>query len=121
MASAVLDLAEPFALDGPGEDHRRLRGAPRARERLVHLFDVVPVVLWGTHRVLPAGGQKARRFRTPIAMVVGETIPVGPGANPRETTDRIMAAMILARHDTVHGPTAFHPPRGCRRRRSRAR
>jgi 1-acyl-sn-glycerol-3-phosphate acyltransferase len=58
--------------------------------------DVVPVGLWGTHRVIPAGGQKAKRFRTPIAMVVGETIPVGPGANPRETTDRIMAGICAA-------------------------
>jgi hypothetical protein len=29
-------------------------------------------------------------------MVVGETVPVGPGANPRETTDRIMAAVCAA-------------------------
>ncbi len=26
-------------------------------------------------------------------MVVGETVPVGPAANPRETTDRIMGAI----------------------------
>jgi 1-acyl-sn-glycerol-3-phosphate acyltransferase len=58
--------------------------------------DVVPVGLWGTHRVIPPGGQKAQRFRTPIAMVVGETIPVAPGANPRETTDRIMTGICAA-------------------------
>jgi 1-acyl-sn-glycerol-3-phosphate acyltransferase len=58
--------------------------------------DVIPVGLWGTHRVIPAGGQKAQRFRTPIAMVVGETIPVGTDANPREATDRIMAGICAA-------------------------
>ena len=58
--------------------------------------DVVPVGLWGTHRVIPAGGQKSKRFRTPITMVVGEAIPVGPAANPRETTDRIMAGICAA-------------------------
>jgi 1-acyl-sn-glycerol-3-phosphate acyltransferase len=58
--------------------------------------DVLPVGLWGTHRVIPAGGQKAKRFRTPIAMVVGEPIPVGSAANPRETTDRIMAGICTA-------------------------
>ncbi|HEV7535588.1 MAG TPA: lysophospholipid acyltransferase family protein, partial [Acidimicrobiia bacterium] len=58
--------------------------------------DVVPVGLWGTHRVIPPKGRKAERFRTPIAMVVGETVPVGSGANPREATDRIMAGICDA-------------------------
>ncbi|HYT40258.1 MAG TPA: lysophospholipid acyltransferase family protein, partial [Acidimicrobiia bacterium] len=40
--------------------------------------DVVPVGLWGTHRVIPPKGRKAQRFRIPIAVLVGETIPVGP-------------------------------------------
>jgi 1-acyl-sn-glycerol-3-phosphate acyltransferase len=58
--------------------------------------DVVPVGVWGTQRVLPPKGRKARRFRTPIAVVVGDTVPVGPAANPRETTDRIMAGVCDA-------------------------
>ena len=58
--------------------------------------DVVPVAVWGTHRVIPPRGRKAKRFRTPVVMVVGETVPVGPGANPRETTDRIMAGICDA-------------------------
>ena len=58
--------------------------------------DVVPVGLWGTHRVMPPGGRKAQRFRTPIVMVVGETVPVGPAANPRQATDRIMAGICAA-------------------------
>jgi 1-acyl-sn-glycerol-3-phosphate acyltransferase len=58
--------------------------------------DVVPVGLWGTHRVIPAKGRKAKRFRTPVVMVVGETVAVGPASNPRETTDRIMAGICAA-------------------------
>ena len=58
--------------------------------------DVVPVGLWGTHRVIPPGDEKPERWRTPIAVVVGEAIPVGPDANPRETTDRIMAGICAA-------------------------
>lgn len=58
--------------------------------------DVVPVGLWGTHRVLPANGQSRKLFRTPVVVVAGEPVPVGPDANPRETTDRIMAGICAA-------------------------
>ncbi|MCA1844018.1 MAG: 1-acyl-sn-glycerol-3-phosphate acyltransferase [Actinobacteria bacterium] len=58
--------------------------------------DVVPVGLWGTHRVIPPGGQAPKRFRTPITVVVGEAIAVGVDANPRESTDRIMAGICAA-------------------------
>lgn len=58
--------------------------------------DVVTVGLWGTQRVIPPKGRKAKRLRTPITVVVGETVPVGPTANPRETTDRIMAGICAA-------------------------
>lgn len=58
--------------------------------------DVVPVGLWGTHRILPASGRKPRPFRTPIVVVVGERVAVGPDANPREATDRVMAGICAA-------------------------
>jgi 1-acyl-sn-glycerol-3-phosphate acyltransferase len=58
--------------------------------------EVLPVGLWGTHRVIPPGEQKPERWRTPIVMVVGAPIPVAPDANPRETTDRIMAGICSA-------------------------
>lgn len=58
--------------------------------------DVLPVGLWGTHRVMPPGDEKPERFRTLVTAVVGEPVPVGPGANPRETTDRIMEAICAA-------------------------
>ena len=58
--------------------------------------EVLPVGLWGTHRVIPPGDQKPERWRTPITIVVGEPIRVGPDANPRETTDRMMAGVCRA-------------------------
>jgi len=58
--------------------------------------DVLPVGLWGTHRVIPPGEQKPQRWRTPIVMVLGEPIPVAADANPREATDRIMAGICAA-------------------------
>jgi 1-acyl-sn-glycerol-3-phosphate acyltransferase len=68
--------------------------------------DVLPVGLWGTHRVIPPKDRKPKRFRTPIAMVVGQPVPVGPDANPRETTDRIMAGICAA----VARARAIYPP-----------
>jgi len=49
--------------------------------------------LWGTHRVIPPNEEKPRRFRTPVVAVVGDPVPVGSDANPREATDRIMGAI----------------------------
>ena len=58
--------------------------------------DVIAVGLWGTQRVIAPRGRKGKRFRTPVTVVVGETIFVGPTANPRATTDRIMAGVCAA-------------------------
>src|SRR5206468_8050840 len=58
--------------------------------------DVMTIGLWGTQRIIPPRGRKPERFRTPITVVVGEMVPVGPDANPRETTDRIMAGICAA-------------------------
>jgi 1-acyl-sn-glycerol-3-phosphate acyltransferase len=68
--------------------------------------DVLPVGLWGTHRVMPPGDEKPERWRTPITIVRGQAIPVGPDANPRETTDRIMAAICAA----VADARRLYPP-----------
>ncbi len=73
--------------------------------------DVMTVGLWGTQRVIPPKGRKSKRFRTPITVWVGETVPVGPTDNPRETTDRIMAAICAA----VAEARRLHPPSAGRR------
>ena len=71
--------------------------------------DVLPVGLWGTHRVIPPGDEKPERWRTPITIVVGEAIPIGPDANPREATDRIMAGICAA---VVEARRLYPPPPG---------
>jgi 1-acyl-sn-glycerol-3-phosphate acyltransferase len=91
--------------------------------------DVLSVGLWGTQRVIPPKGRTAERWRTPITMVVGETVPVGPGANPRETTDRIMGAICAAVAEARRlyppppggEPWWFRPPESARLRSCRGR
>ena len=71
--------------------------------------DVMTIGLWGTQRIIPPRGRKPERFRTPITAVVGETVPVGPDANPRETTDRIMAGICAA---VAQARRLYPPPAG---------
>lgn len=64
---------------------------------------VVPLGLWGTHRLIPPGRSKvspetgARRPRPRLGQAVtavfGEPVVVASTANPREATDRIMAGV----------------------------
>ena len=91
--------------------------------------DVLTLGLWGTQRVIPPKGRKAERFRTPITAVVGETVRVGPDANPRETTDRIMAAICAAVAEArrlypppaVETPWWVRPPESARLRSCRGK
>jgi 1-acyl-sn-glycerol-3-phosphate acyltransferase len=71
--------------------------------------DVMTVGLWGTQRIIPPKGRKAERVRTPVTVVVGETVPVGPDANARETTDRIMAGICAA---VAEARRRYPPPDG---------
>ena len=70
--------------------------------------DVVPIGLWGTHRIIPPNEEKPRRFRTPVVAVVGDPVPVGPDANPREATDRIMEAICAV---VAEARRRYPPPR----------
>lgn len=54
---------------------------------------VVPLGLWGTHRLLTTGHRAPLTRRVAVAGVFGEPVVVAPGDNPREATDRIMAAV----------------------------
>ena len=100
-----------------------------ARLAIAAGVEVLPVGVWGTHRVMPAADQKPQRFRTPIVVVAGEPIPVRPDANPRETTDRIMAGICAAVADARRlyplpageQPWWFRPPEAARLRSCRGR
>jgi 1-acyl-sn-glycerol-3-phosphate acyltransferase len=54
---------------------------------------VIPLGLWGTHRILTRGHRPPLNRRLAVAGVFGEPVVIAPGDNPREATDRIMAAV----------------------------
>lgn len=54
---------------------------------------VVPVGLWGGHRLITAGRPRSWRWGVAVAVVVGEPFVIGPSDNPRLATDRIMEAI----------------------------
>lgn len=54
---------------------------------------VVPVGLWGTHRVITSGRRPAWRPGIAVSAVVGEPMHVPAEANPRQWTDHIMGAV----------------------------
>jgi 1-acyl-sn-glycerol-3-phosphate acyltransferase len=56
---------------------------------------VVPVGLWGGHRLITAGRPRSWRWGVAITAVVGEPFVIGPGENPRLATDRIMEAICV--------------------------
>jgi 1-acyl-sn-glycerol-3-phosphate acyltransferase len=56
---------------------------------------VVPLVIWGSHRVLTKGRPRALRAArgTPITLVVGEPMPMPAGADPAALTAELQARM----------------------------
>ncbi|MGH8997859.1 MAG: lysophospholipid acyltransferase family protein [Acidimicrobiia bacterium] len=54
---------------------------------------IVPLGLWGTHRILNRGHRIPLGMRVAVTAVFGDPVAVGPGDNPREATDRIMGAV----------------------------
>lgn len=63
---------------------------------------IVPLGLWGTHRVIPpfapdGATRKPRpRWGCAVTAVLGEPVVVGPSDNPREATDRIMGGIVAS-------------------------
>lgn len=54
---------------------------------------VIPMGIWGTHRILTKGRKPSFRLGVAVTVALGEAVVVDPDANPRESTDRIMAAI----------------------------
>lgn len=50
---------------------------------------LVPVVVWGSQRVLTAGPRWSLRRGTAITVLVGEPLPVGPDESPYDVTQRL--------------------------------
>jgi 1-acyl-sn-glycerol-3-phosphate acyltransferase len=64
-----------------------------ARIARASAMPVIPLGLWGTHRLLTTGHRAPLTHRVAVSGVFGPPVIVAPGDNPREATDRIMAAV----------------------------
>jgi 1-acyl-sn-glycerol-3-phosphate acyltransferase len=64
--------------------------------RLTRRADVpiTPVGLWGTHRILTKGRKPHWQWGVPQVAVVGPPIVPGPDEHVKQTTDRMMAAIV---------------------------
>lgn len=54
---------------------------------------LVPVVVWGGHRILTVDGHRSLRRRIPITITVGEPLMAGGGESTDELTARLRASM----------------------------
>lgn len=54
---------------------------------------IVPVGIWGTHRVITSGRRPSWRPGVAVSAAIGPALTVPPDGNPREWTDHIMAAI----------------------------
>lgn len=56
---------------------------------------VIPVAVWGSHRILTKG--RPRNFQRGVAILVniGEPLVIAPNEDPRKATDRLMDAIRL--------------------------
>jgi 1-acyl-sn-glycerol-3-phosphate acyltransferase len=64
--------------------------------RLARRADVAitPVGLWGTHRILTKGRKPHWQWGVPQTAVVGEPIVPGPDEHMKQTTERMMTAIV---------------------------
>lgn len=96
-AAATLAAGELIALFPEGTISRDLEpmAGRTGTARLARAtgVQVVPVGLWGAHRLITSGRKPRLRLRVAETAVVGKGLAVGPDEDPREATDRIMAAI----------------------------
>jgi len=55
---------------------------------------ITPVGLWGSHRILTKGRKPHWQWGVAQTAVIGETIVPGPDEHMKQTTDRMMAAVV---------------------------
>jgi 1-acyl-sn-glycerol-3-phosphate acyltransferase len=69
---------------------------------------ITPVGLWGTHRILTKGRRPHWQWGVAQTAVVGEPIVPAPDEHVKETTDRMMAAIVecVARAREIYPTTS---------------
>ena len=77
------------------EDLEPLAGKTGVARLAAHTgVPVVPVGVWGGHRVYPKGRKRRWRFGVAVAMVVGAPLRVAPDDDVYDATDRIMGRIV---------------------------
>lgn len=79
---------------------------------------IVPCVVWGSHRVMTRTRRTSlwRARRTPVAIVIGEPVHVGPDEEPEVVTEALRARMTqlleqaMDGYPDVPGPGAWWVP-----------
>jgi 1-acyl-sn-glycerol-3-phosphate acyltransferase len=90
------------------EDFEPMRGkSGTARLAQESGVPVVPIGLWGTHRLLTKGRKPHFALRVAQVAVVGTPVRVGPNERPRDATLRVMDAVT----DCVARARAIYPER----------
>ncbi|GAA1898241.1 lysophospholipid acyltransferase family protein [Lapillicoccus jejuensis] len=64
---------------------------------------LVPVVVWGSQRVLTAGPRWMRRRGAAITVLVGEPLPVGPDESPYDVTARLGERLAQLLEEAMDG------------------
>ncbi len=110
-AVAALDRGECVAVFPEGtisEDFEPMRGkSGTVRLAQAAGVPIVPVGLWGTHRILTKGRKPQWAWRIPQVAVVGEPVHIGESDRPREATLRTMDAITAC----VARARAIYPDR----------
>jgi 1-acyl-sn-glycerol-3-phosphate acyltransferase len=76
------------------EDFEPMRGkSGTARLAQASGVPIVPVGLWGTHRLLTKGRKPHLAWRVPQVAVIGKPVPVTEGERVRDATLRVMDAI----------------------------
>lgn len=69
---------------------------------------LIPVIVWGGHRVLTVDGHRTLRRRLPITIAVGE--PLAPTGTITELTERLQAQMADLLDEVIDGYLERVPP-----------
>lgn len=96
-------------------DHRPMQGKTGvARLALATGVPVLPVAVWGSHRVWQRGGPQSLRFGRPIWLKVGEALELSALAGGRDdpaTLRRLTDAVMAALAELVEDLRARYPKR----------
>lgn len=72
---------------------------------------LIPVAIWGAHRILTVDGRRTARRRVPVTILVGSPLTPVPGESPADLTERLhttLAALVERAVDTYPDRPSEH-------------